>query len=847
MREESGARARILRPLTGRGDGEAAGAPLDVSARRAGRELAAVLLALTALLVILIAAGLWISRDLNGGAQRAYVEEVLPTRAAAVDLTLQMVNQETGARAFLVTRHAASLRPYASGRRAARADLAALTRLAADQPRLRALLVRARRQIAELEIFFDSEVALVRSGPAGLDRARREVEHGTALFDAFRVTARAMTDATNELVARTTRDQHARYRALVLVLVLVGAAAVAVAVALTVVVPRRAARLIDERERGLTEEREARETLDRVLALTPRFHSDASPAVTRRQICDTAVEAFGCAAASLWEIEGPTMRLAERVPWVDAYDRADERAIAETPGLARALSDVRPLFVDDVRAGTSGATRRTGDVLGSVARLIVPVAAGGVVQQALVLVWTEHVPEPTDAQRVAAQRFADQAALAVEQARRRVAQSEVEALNRTLQQMVDTDPLFRAGGTRHEVGEAICVAAVRIFGANGAALWTRSGDSEIELLHRAPGAALLPVGTGLPLSRFASFQAALTGGRPRFVADVEHDEPELWESFAKHTGARSQLRLPLASAGGATSLIILSWSSRLEPPTRQERAVAARFADQAALALAEATRREARRDATEMHETFERSLLPHIDVEAPGVRVATLYRPGDARLTLGGDFYDCLQTGESCVAVLIGDVSGHGPAAAAIGAALRSAWRALVLTGADVADVLPGLQRVLLRQLDVPEMFVTALTATIDVSRPEVALAAAGHPPPLVLGAGPVVAVDPGPPLGVQADATWPVALQALARPSSLVFYTDGLIEGRAAPDSEERLGTERLHDILAASAGREIDEIELRRAVAAVTAAHGAGLPDDAAAMAVNLAAPPGAPPRPE
>jgi serine phosphatase RsbU (regulator of sigma subunit)/CHASE3 domain sensor protein len=836
-----------VRPLSVPAGPQVTQASLDGSARRTGRELAAVLITLTALLVVLIAAGLWISSDLNRGAQRAYVREALPTRSAVVDLALQMVNQETGTRGYIVTRRQASLEPYVAGRRMAHADLALLGRLAADQPRLARLLVDARGQIAELEIFFDAEIALVRSGPAGAARARRDVEQGTALFDRFRRTSAAMARATDRLVTDTERDQHARYRALVLVLALVGAAAVAVAVALAVIVPRRAARLIDERARRFAEERDARETLDHVLALTPRFYGVGSPGEARRRICEAAIEAFGCAAASLWEIDGATMRLAERVPWPAAYQGADERAIAETPGLAAALAHAHPLFVHDVAGETTGATQRTAQALGTGSQLMVPIAVGGVAQHVLILLWGQRIAPPAAAQAAAAQRFADQAGLAIEQARRRSAQAEIESLNRTLQQMVDTDPLFRAGGTPTEVGEAICAAALRIFGASGAALWTRHGDNEIELLHRAPAARLLPVGTRLALTRFASFNEALTGGRPRFVADVERDEPDLWESFAKFTASRSQLRLPLASAGGARSLIILSWRSRLEPPTRQERAVAARFADQAALAVAEATRREALRDADEMHATFERGLLPRIDVATGGVRVATVYRPGDERLSLGGDFYDCLEIGGGRLAVLVGDVTGHGPAAAAIGAALRNAWRALILAGTAPHDTLPALQRVLQRQLETPEMFVTAISATIDVGAPSVTLASAGHPAPLVVGAGPSVVVDPGPPLGVEPDAAWPVAVAPLARPSSLVFYTDGLIEGRAAPDSVQRLGAERLCDILRLSPPGGVDEAELQRTVAAVSEANGAGLPDDVAAMAINLTAETSAPPRGE
>ena len=92
---------------------------------------------------------------------------------------------------------------------------------------------------------------------------------------------------------------------------------------------------------------------------------------------------------------------------------------------------------------------------------------------------------------------------------------------------------------------------------------------------------------------------------------------------------------------------------------------------------------------------LQRGLLPSPLVASSDLRIATFYRPGGDRALLGGDFYDVVQTATG-VHLLIGDVSGHGPEEAALGVALRIAWRALVLAGHPGADVVRGVEQVLL-------------------------------------------------------------------------------------------------------------------------------------------------------
>jgi serine phosphatase RsbU (regulator of sigma subunit)/anti-sigma regulatory factor (Ser/Thr protein kinase) len=285
-------------------------------------------------------------------------------------------------------------------------------------------------------------------------------------------------------------------------------------------------------------------------------------------------------------------------------------------------------------------------------------------------------------------------------------------------------------------------------------------------------------------------------------------------------------------------LIVLSWSVRMAPPSADEQAVAARFAGQAALALAEAERREARRAADRLHSQLERSLLPTMEVADPRVRVAAFYRAGDERLSLGGDFYDCVERPDGSIAMIIGDVSGHGPSAAALGASMRSAWRALALAGGGPVEQLDGLESVLVRERQSPEMFVTALAGVVAADRASLVVSAAGHPPPLLLGARTDGSEHAGaPPLGVVSGGARALGRVGLGSPASIVLYTDGLIEGRAGFEAAERFGVERVEALLDGVDPGAVDETALARLVDAATLAHGTGLPDDVALLAVNLA----------
>jgi serine phosphatase RsbU (regulator of sigma subunit) len=231
-----------------------------------------------------------------------------------------------------------------------------------------------------------------------------------------------------------------------------------------------------------------------------------------------------------------------------------------------------------------------------------------------------------------------------------------------------------------------------------------------------------------------------------------------------------------------------------------------------------------------------RGLLPGPILDGAGVAVASCSRPGRRRALLGGDFFDVVQTDDGVIHALIGDVCGQGPDEAALGVALRSSWRALVLSGADGARVMSTLERIVRHERHLDSLFATVCALEVDVEAGRVRMRRAGHLPPMLIAGGTasILPADAGGrPLGLGAHA-WRETEVALPDAWALLLYTDGLIEGRR--EARDRLGEEPLRALVAERlAGREPagDPAEaLERLVEHVEAMHGGPLQDDVALL---------------
>ena len=179
-------------------------------------------------------------------------------------------------------------------------------------------------------------------------------------------------------------------------------------------------------------------------------------------------------------------------------------------------------------------------------------------------------------------------------------------------------------------------------------------------------------------------------------------------------------------------------------------------------------------------ETLQRSLLPEQLSYVADLTAASRYIPATTDVEVGGDWYDIVPLPDGRVGLVVGDVAGHGVAAAAAMGQLRMALRAYAVDNLPPADALQRCNRVL-RDL-APSAMATAWYGCYDPSSGVLTFSSAGHPPALLLeGARRARFLDEGhgPPLGAFANLEYSDTQCELEGEAILVLYTDGLVERR--------------------------------------------------------------------
>lgn len=234
---------------------------------------------------------------------------------------------------------------------------------------------------------------------------------------------------------------------------------------------------------------------------------------------------------------------------------------------------------------------------------------------------------------------------------------------------------------------------------------------------------------------------------------------------------------------------------------------------------------------------LERGLLPlPLLAENPGVDIVTQYRPSRENALLGGDFYDVVQTPDGTVHVMVGDVAGHGPDEAALGAALRIAWRALTFAGLRGNERMRRLEEILRAERAGTGIFATVLSVALWPDGLGFTAVRAGHPGMLLHGPNSVEWLEPpaGPALGLGAQK-WPQNELELPEGHGLVLLTDGLFEGHAGI-GEQRLGEEGLLELARSVAGLPGPEFidALIEGAERLAQSHG-GISDDIAVLRVE------------
>ena len=151
-------------------------------------------------------------------------------------------------------------------------------------------------------------------------------------------------------------------------------------------------------------------------------------------------------------------------------------------------------------------------------------------------------------------------------------------------------------------------------------------------------------------------------------------------------------------------------------------------AGQAALALDNARLYQQQK---EFADSMQRSLLPRTRPQLAGLEVGDVY-DSSARVDVGGDVYDFLELADGRLAVVLGDVTGHGIDAAADMAMAKFVFRSLAREHSEPAEFLAAANEIVLEEIE-PGKFITLLYLTVDARKGELACASAGHPRPRLL------------------------------------------------------------------------------------------------------------------
>jgi anti-sigma regulatory factor (Ser/Thr protein kinase)/putative methionine-R-sulfoxide reductase with GAF domain len=341
-----------------------------------------------------------------------------------------------------------------------------------------------------------------------------------------------------------------------------------------------------------------------------------------------------------------------------------------------------------------------------------------------------------------------------------------------------------------ELLEALLDRVAELLGVDTVAILLVDGDT---LLARAAKGIEEEVeqGVRIPIGRgFAGRIAAER--RPVFIPDVDH--ADILNPILRERGIRSLLGVPLVAEG--TVLGVLHVGS-LTPRTftGDERDLLQTAADRAALAIERARLYEQWLVA----EVLQRRLLPRELPELAGMEVAARYLPA-AGGRLGGDWYDVFQLAGGRVAVAVGDVVGHGLESAAGMAQLRTALRAYAADGRAPAD---AVERVNYFMWHVgPLMMTTVAYLVIDPARELLTVVNAGHPPPLAIdpaGVARFVEAPPGVALGATTSAAYTAGEEPFPAGSTILLYTDGLVERRG---ESVDVGLEELRRLAGSASG---------------------------------------------
>jgi PAS domain S-box-containing protein len=411
----------------------------------------------------------------------------------------------------------------------------------------------------------------------------------------------------------------------------------------------------------------------------------------------------------------------------------------------------------------------------------VPVLVGAAVVSNNPLRWVTYIVDLTARQRAEEER-------AELLTRERIARAEADGAKERVAFLLQAGDLVAAAPDRHELLQHAAQLVVHSL-ADFCLAFLPGPDGvlrAISIAHREPGGGVeftdlrgepVPaLGTWTVKTAYITGTTQLVRGAEARMAPHIQGTPPLRDIVARIRPG-DVLIAPLVAGSEALGVLAVGRSADHPGFADTDIAVLEELARQTAVGLVNAA--TSARDHT-VAETLQRSVLPDSLPKIPGLDLAVRYLPGTAGVDVGGDWYDAFPLDGGRVGLVIGDVVGHNIGSASVMGQMRQLLRAYAVDAMQPADVLLRTARAQARLL--PDALATVVYALLDPATGELSYANAGHPPPVWASAsGQTGYLDDasGVMLGVPGEAEFTVGRRTLDPGTSLLFYTDGLIEDR--------------------------------------------------------------------
>ena len=547
----------------------------------------------------------------------------------------------------------------------------------------------------------------------------------------------------------------------------------------------------------------SRRRLEAIQELTASLSAAVGPGDVAEALAGGVVEALGARNGSFGLVEGAELVVVESGSGPPSPRNAPPARMplaARTP-LAAAARQGHVVWVERhaelVRAfpDAAASSRNAASVLA------VPVRRGAEVIGAMAFVFGEQGAVTLE-RRAVATLAAELGGQALERARLyELERSEAERTGR-LQSLTAALAESLVPG---DVAAIVREQGIGTAGADAVAIHLVSEGGDALELEGASGvdATELALLARLPLDRNGAVTAVFSRGRASFHPTLDTLAPDdQLRASAETEGLLSVALFPLGASRRVHGVLLLGWRTA-QALESVDRAFAGTFASQCGQALDRAIRYESERTIAE---TLQQSVLPQALPDVDGVRFAARYLPGESGVDVGGDWYDAFALVDGRIALVVGDVVGKGVDAAATMGQLRNSLRAFASEHDDPAEVVRRLSWMVEAHLEAP--FATLAYLVLDVRDGSCRYVVAGHPPPLVVEpSGTARYLEGGRtlPLGVEGDAPLEVAETTVDAGTTIVLYTDGLVERR---DASLDVGLERVREAAASVAGSGPDTL---------------------------------------